>query len=170
MKKTILRFGRYGASIGGLVFVISHFFLQNLDLGTLEIFGYISIFSSLLFVFFGIKHFRDHVNEGFIKFGKALLIGLAISAVVALAIAILDIFYVTVINPDFATEYLEYTLSERKTTLSAEEFKLKEAELREQVKVYDNPAFTGLFMFGLVFAYGIIISLISSLVLQRKPS
>ena len=38
----------------------------------------------------------------------------------------------------------------------------------EEMKAYDNPAFAGVFMFAIVFAFGIIASLISGLILQRK--
>jgi len=170
MKSTILKFGGYGALIGGLIFAGSHFLLKGIDLGILEILGWISIFASLSFVFFGIKHFRDHINNGLITFSKALLIGLVISAIAGLAIGILDIVYVTVINPDFANEYVQYTLEGMKNSLSVEEFAKQKAKLEEEMKVFDNPVFAGLFMFALIFGTGIIISLISSLILQRKPS
>ena len=170
MKNTILKFGSYGALLGGLIFILSHFFLKNLDLGILEILGWASILASLSFVFFGIKHFRDKLNNGLITFGKALIIGLAISAIAALAISLLDIIYVKFINPDFANEYIQHTLNGLKDTLSAEEFAQKKTTLEEEMKLYDNPAFAGLFMFALIFAVGIIVSLISSLILQRKTN
>jgi len=170
MKNSILKFGGYGALVGGLIFVGSHYLPWNIDLDILEIFGWASIFASLSFVFFGIKHFRDQLNDGYITFGKALLIGLAISAIAGLAIGILDIIYLIAINPDFANEYIQHTLNGLKETLSVEEFKIKKAELLEEMKLFDNPIFSGLFMFGLVFATGIIISIISSLILQRKQN
>ena len=170
MKNTILKYGGYAALLGGVIFAGSHFFLEGINLDTLEIFGWISILTSLSFVFFGIKHFRDQLNNGLITFGKALLIGLAISAIAGLAIGILDIVYVTVINPDFANEYVQHTLNGLKETLTAQEFEAKKAELMEEMKVFDNPAFAGIFMFALIFSVGIIISLISSLILQRRPS
>ncbi len=170
MKKAILRFGGYAALVGGLIFAASHFLLKDIDLGTLEILGWISILTSLSFVFFGIKHFRDHLNDGKVTFGNALLIGLAISAIAGLAIGILDIVYVTVINPDFANDYIQHTLDGLKDTLTAEEFEAKKAQLLEEMKAFDNPTFAGIFMFGLIFGTGIIISLISSLILQRKPT
>ncbi len=168
MKNSILKFGGYGALIGGLIFIISHYLPWNIDLSDREIFGWISIFASLSFIFFGIKHFRDQVNNGVITFGKALVIGLAISAIAGLAIGILDIIYASIINPDFANEYVNHTLDGLKDTLTTEEFEIKKVKLLEEMKLYDNPAFAGLFMFTLIFSVGIIVSLISSLILQRK--
>ncbi|AOW20965.1 DUF4199 domain-containing protein [Urechidicola croceus] len=168
MKQSILKFGGYGALTGGIIFMGSHFFSGKIDMGLLEIFGYISIFASLSFVFFGIKHFRDQFNNGTITFGKAIIIGLAISAIVGITIGILDIIYVTIINPNFANEYVQYTLDGMKKTLSPEVFEIQKAQLLEEMKAYDNPAFAGLFMFGIIFAIGMIISIISALILQRK--
>lgn len=168
MKKSILKFGSYGAFIGGLIFIGSHYFFENMDMGTREIFGWISILTSLAFIFFGIKHFRDQLNNGFITFGKALLIGLAISAIVGLVIGLLDVIYVTAINPDFANEYIQYTLDGIKETVSIEELEIKREQMLEEMKLYACPAVAGLFMFVLIFAVGIIISTISALVLQRK--
>lgn len=168
MKNTVIKFGGYASLVGGLIFIGSHFLPLDIDFGLLEIFGYASIFASLSFVFFGIKHFRDKLNQGIVTFGKALLIGLAISAVSGLVIGILDIIYVTVINPDFVSEYLQYTLDGMENTMSVEEFEKQKAILTEQMKLFDSPAIAGLLMFGIVFAIGIIVSLISSLILQRK--
>ncbi len=168
MKKTIFKFGGYGAIAGAIIFMGSHFLPWEMDFDTLEIFGYASIFASLSFVFFGIKHFRDKLNNGTISFKKAILIGLAISAIVGLVVGLLDIVYVTVINPDFSAEYVQYTLEGMKDTLSAEEFTIQKAQLLEEMKAFDNPVFSGLFMFTIVFVIGIIISLISALILQRK--
>lgn len=168
MKNSILKFGGYGALLGGTIFMSSHFFSSQLGMGTLEIFGYASIIASLSFVFFGIKHFRDQHNNGSVSFGKALTIGLAIAVIVGIVIGILDIIYVTYVNPDFGTEYVQYALDNVKDTLTPEEFAAYKAGLLEEMKLYDNPAFAGIFMFAIVFAIGIIVSLISALILQRK--
>lgn len=168
MKNTVIKFGGYASLVGGLIFIGSHFLPLDIDFSLLEIFGYASIFASLSFVFFGIKHFRDKLNQGIVTFGKALIIGLAISAVSGLVIGILDIIYVTVINPDFVSEYLQYTLDGMENTMSVEEFEKQKATRTEQMKLFDSPAIAGLLMFGIVFAIGIIVSLISSLILQRK--
>ena len=168
MQKTIKKFGGYAALVGGLLFIGGHFFDWNIDFGTLEILGYISIFTSLSFVFFGIKHFRDQINDGIISFKKALLIGLTISAISGIVIGLLDVIYLTVINPDFVVEYKEYALEGMKNTLSANEFELEKASLEKQIVLFGSPLFAWTIMFTIVFVIGIIISLISSLILQRK--
>lgn len=168
MKTSILKFGSYGALLGGIIFIGSHYFATDIDFGTLEIFGYASIIASLSFIFFGIKHFRDKENNGLVSFGKALTIGLAISAIVGIVIGILDIIYIVYVNPDFATEYIQYTLDNVRDTMSQQDFEVYRAKLLKDMEAFDNPAFSGAFMFAIVFSIGIIASLISSLILQRK--
>ncbi|GAA3644785.1 DUF4199 domain-containing protein [Flavivirga jejuensis] len=168
MQNTIKKFGGYAALVGGLLFIGGHFFDWGIGFSILEIFGYASILASLSFVFFGIKHFRDQINNGVISFKKALLIGLTISAISGIVIGLLDVVYVTMINPDFVVEYKEYALEGMKNTLSANEFELEKATLEKQMKLFENPVFTWAIMFTTVFAIGIIVSLLSSLILQRK--
>ena len=103
-----------------------------------------------------------------VSFKKAFIIGIIISLFAALGFGVIDGIYVGFINPDFGSQYLEYTLEGMKTTLSPEEFEIKKAELTQQMEAYSNPFFTGMFMFFIVFVIGIIVSLLSALILQRK--
>ncbi len=153
MKSTVLKYGFYGLLVGFSIFSL-HLILgiKNLDYSTNEILGYISIFISLSFIFFGIKHYRDHVNNGLISIGKAILIGLLISLLVGLGIAFADFVYTKFIDPSFFTNY-EKTLIEQG----------KEDEI---IKMTSTTA--ALFMLVLVVIIGFIISLISALILQRK--
>ena len=65
MKSTLTKYGMYGLLTGLFIFMLHLVFgINNLDYSTNEILGYVSIFLSLSFVFFGIKHYRDHVNNG----------------------------------------------------------------------------------------------------------
>lgn len=170
MKNTIKKFGLYASLVGGIIFVGSHYINLGVDFGTLEILGFASIFASLSFVFFGIKHFRDKINNGHIAFGKAILIGIAISAIASLAIAILDVIYLLYINPEFMVEYGTYALDKMQQTMTADEFVIAKEKFSKQMELYDSPTFAGLIMFMTVFAIGIVVSLFSSLILQRKEN
>jgi len=153
MKSTVLKYGIYGL-ITGLVIFSLHLILgvNNLESSTNEILGFISIFLSLSFVFFGIKHYRDHVNNGVLSIGKALAIGVLISVLVAVGVAIADFAYTKFINTSFFDDY--------------------EQMLRDQGRADEiiemTSATAALFMLGLVTVIGFIISLISGLILQRK--
>ncbi|MEM9077580.1 MAG: DUF4199 domain-containing protein [Bacteroidota bacterium] len=168
MKKTIIKYGTYGAvAICGL-FIISWYVLDDLPLSTQEALGYLSMILSLSFVFFGIKHYRDKVNEGKVSFKNALIIGILISLITALIFGILDVIYTEFLNPDFMDTYYSETLNTMEETMSAEEFQLKKAEMEAQKEMFANPVMTFVFMAITVFIIGFIISLLSALVLQRK--
>lgn len=168
MKNTVLKYGAYGLLLGAIIFGSALTFGKGLSYATQEIIGYGSMVASLSFVFFGIKHYRDKVNEGKVSFGKALIIGLLISAFVGLGVGLMDYLYTTVINPDFADEYLVKTLESYETLYSGEELAAKKAELTEQMENYGGSGFMAALMFFTVVLIGLIVSIISALILQRK--
>ncbi len=168
MKTTVYRYGLRSAITICVLFLLGWTLGKNLDFSTQEIIGYASIIVSLSFVYFGVKHFRDQVNNGEITFVQALKIGLLISLFAAVAFALLDAFYVTVINPDFANQYIEYTLGKMKLELPPDEFETQKAILENQMEQFSNPAFAAIVMFATVMIIGLIISLLSGLLLQRK--
>jgi hypothetical protein len=168
MKNTVLKFGSYGLILGAVIFGLALTLGKGLSTSAQEIIGYGSMIAALSFVYFGIKHYRDIVNEGKVSFSKALLIGLLISAFVGLGVGIMDYLYTTVINPDFAQDYLKTTLESYETMYSGEELTAKKNELIKQMEDYGSSGFMATLMFFTVLLIGLIISIISGLILQRK--
>ena len=168
MKKTVFKFGLYGSITICVLFLLSWFVLDDLPYFSQEVLGYISMIVSLGFVFFGIKQYRDIENDGKVSFKKALLIGILISLITALAFGILDVFYTEVLNPEFTTEYYNHSVETLKASLPADEFEAKLAEMESQKELFSNPLFSFAVMALTVFVIGFIISLLSALVLQRK--
>ncbi|MDB4293216.1 DUF4199 domain-containing protein [Maribacter sp.] len=167
MKRSILRFGLYSIITVCVLSVLIWSLIGTMDNKLGEVIGYSSMVVSLLFVYFGIKHYRDKENNGIVAFGKALLIGILISVMAALAFGILDVIYVKYINPDFMADYYEGML-EQSQSLSSEEFELRKAELESEKELFSNPFMHFFIMSMMVFVIGFIISLISALILQRK--
>lgn len=170
MKQTIISYGIKSAIAIVVLFLAGWTLGKNLDFSTQEVIGYASMIVSLSFVYFGIKHFRDQVNNGALTFKKALAIGLLISLFAAVAFAILDVIYVTFINPDFTQAYYEYTLEGMRKTLSPEEFETQKKLIESQMELFASPAISGIIMFATVMIIGLAISLLSALLLQRKSS
>ncbi len=168
MKKTVIKFGLYGALTICILFLISWFLLSDLPFGTQEILGYVSMILSLGFVYLGIRHFRDKENEGRVSFKKALVIGILISLITALAFGILDVIYTEILNPDFMNEYYDATVENMRNSLPPDEFKVQLAEIEAQKQLFSSPIFSFALMASTVFVIGFIISLISALILQRK--
>lgn len=148
MKTTVIKFGTYGTLVGFVAFLGGLYF----DITTNEAFGYATIVVSLLFVYFGIRHFRDRQNQGKISLKKGIVIGLLITIFTSAGIALADYIYTAVINPDFFEEYAKMVKA-KDPTVEIPEFTSGQAAI---------------FMFAIVFVIGLIISLISSFMLQRK--
>ena len=152
MRKIIIKFGTYGFLFALIVFLLALSLGQGLDFSIQEAIGYITMVASLLFIFFGIKYYRDKIGQGRISFRRAVFMGLSIAALTGLGIAIADFIYLTWINPDFFEEY---------TTV------MRNEGYRGEIPDYGN-GIMAVVMFLTVMIIGLIISLISALILQRK--
>lgn len=152
MKNIVLKYGGYGFVLSIVLFLLGLYFAQGIDFSIQEVIGYITMITSLVFVYFGIKHFRDKENNGKLSFGKGVMIGFLISAITAMGIAIADLIYTTAIDPDFFEEY--------KAVMIAQGY---EGEIPDL-----SSGFMAFIMFMTVLIIGLIISLISSIILQRK--
>ncbi|WP_340201610.1 DUF4199 domain-containing protein [Ascidiimonas sp. W6] len=168
MKKTILKFGLYSGLSGLILFTLALVLGKQLSFSSQEVIGYASIVTSLLFVFFAIKHYRDQENNGAVTFSKALLIGILISLFASIAFGIVDAIYIKYINPDFPQQYASYTLENLEKTVSVEEFKLQKEQLEASMEIYANPLVAGFIMFATVFIIGVIISILSAFILKRN--
>ena len=169
MKRTILRYGLFATLTIIALSLMIWTLVDVVDNTTGEIIGYSSMVVSLLFVYFGIKHYRDSENNGLVSFGKALLIGILISLLASIAFGLMDLIYVTFVNPDFMTDYYDGML-EQLQTLPADEFEIRKAELESEKEMFSNPFMHFMIMSMMVFVIGSVISLISALVLQRKSN
>lgn len=168
MKKTVLRYGLFSAiSIVGL-FTLGWLFLDDNDYSSKEIFGYTNLVLSMLFVFFGIKHYRDKITGGQLSFGQGMKVGMLIVLIPALIFGIFDVFYVLVMDPDFMDKYYQHHLTQMQQSMSATEFQAARASVESQKEMFSNPAVQFLVMFLTVFIIGVIFTVISSLILRRN--
>jgi amino acid transporter len=167
MKKTVIKFGKYAFITATVLFLLALVLGKNLSYGAQEVLGYSSMVLSLLFVFFGIKNYRDQENKGQISFGKALKIGLLITLFAAFGFAIIDFVYTSFINPDFLEQYTQQMSENLTTTYSGDELVAKKTKLKSSMEQMSN-GFMAFIMFATVILIGFVISLISSLILNKK--
>ncbi|MCW5519001.1 DUF4199 domain-containing protein [Aureitalea sp. L0-47] len=168
MKKTVIKYGVYSLLAATVLFLLALLLAKGVSYSTQEVIGYTTMVVSLVFVYFGIKHYRDSENEGKISFGKALLIGFLISLFAGVGFGVVDYIYTAWINPDFAQEYLAGVTAEMKASLPADEYESAKAALEEQMEQYGGSGFWAFIMFATVVMIGLILSILSALILQRK--
>lgn len=171
MKQTVLRYGGYAFLFLAVFFILTWIFFGGAtekNFQAREVVGYLAIFLSTLFVFFGLKHYRDKVNGGLMSFGQGLKLGLLIVLFPSLAFALLNAIYVLVIDPSFVDTYYNYQVAQMKASTPAEKIAEELKEMEDQKKMFSNPVVGSFIMFITVFAIGLIVSVISALVLKRN--
>ena len=171
MKKTVLTFG----IIGGLVIAAMMFgtmpFIDKIGFDKGLIVGYTTMVVAFMLVFFGIRSYRENVNDGRITFGRAFAVGILITLVICLFYVIAwEIIYFKFI-PDFADKYGSYIVEqERAAGASQQVIDAKVQEMKSLKALLDNPFINGALTFTEPFPVGLLITLISAAILRKKTN
>ncbi len=177
MQKIVLTFGLMA---GGIIAVLSLLLWMVLmgDDGQMnfengEWMGYTAMIIALSMIYFGTRTFRDKHLAGNITFGKAFQVGILITLVAsAIYVVAWMIFYNTSeVAQQFPQQYLDHEIEKMKASgMDQAALDAKIAEMKHQMEMYKNP----FVMMGVtlleIFPVGLIITLISSFLLKRKPS
>ncbi|MBL7741422.1 MAG: DUF4199 domain-containing protein [Chitinophagaceae bacterium] len=169
MKPVVYRYGLYAALAIVVLSAVHFFFLfPVLSWTGAEVAGYLTMILSMIFVFMGIRHYRDHVNQGFLSFGQGLKTGVLIVLIPAVFFGLFDLFYTEVLNPKWADEYYGYHIQKIKETVPADKVAARLQKLQEERDMFGNPIFQFLLMAATVFVIGLIATIISTLTLRRS--
>jgi len=168
VKKTILTFGLISGAIISLMMALTVPFQDKI--GHSYIVGYATIVLSLLLSFFGIRSYRDNVQNGHITFAKAFLVGLAITVISCLCyVATWEIIYYNFM-PDFMDKYGAHILQKMQASgATAAAIQQKTDEINKLKVMYKNPLFNAAITFIEPFPVGLVITLISAAILRKKP-
>ena len=172
MKKISVIYGLIGGIIVSAFMALT---IPNMDADTdmtLSMFmGFASMIVALSTVFLGIKKYRDVYLNGVISFGKAFLIGLYISLIASTMYVLTWMVISDLYMPNFMENYVEAQLNAfEQTAATAKEISQKREELNAMAESYKNLVIKALYTYMEIFPVGLIITLISSLILKRKPS
>jgi hypothetical protein len=131
--------------------------------------GYTTMLVALTGVFLGVKHYRDKVLGGVIRFLPALGMGLAISAVASLGWVIAWEISLAVTKFDFAGVYFEAMIEQaRASGATPERIQQITKEGQGFAAMYANPAIRIAITFAEMFPIGVVISLISAALLRNS--
>lgn len=171
MKKNVWIFG----SIAGLIITLFMVYAAaqcytNPDMEANDIVGYAGMIAVFSLVFIGIKNYRDKFNGGIISFGQAFKTGIYITLVASAIYVLVWLVDYYVFIPDFLDKYISHVMKEAtRDGATAQELQEKAAEMAKFKEMYRNPLFVIVITFLEVFPVGLIIALVSSLILKRKP-
>jgi len=172
MKKTILTYGLISGAIAALLMVgTATYFHKTGDTNYGEYIGYTGILLSMLFVFLGMRAYRENVLGGSISFGKAFQVGLLITVISCLCYVIAWMFVYHFIMPDFLDKYIAHALEQmQQSGASAEQISAQTAQMESYRKMYQNPIMRFGMTFLEPFPVGLLVTLISAIVLRRKSA
>lgn len=170
MKSTIYRYGLYATLTIIILSYVVFFLLKNLDQNLQEVAGYLTMLLAMIFIFLGIRHFRNNVNGGYLSFGQGLKIGVLIVLIPAVAFGLFDILYTEVLNPTWKEDYYTKYIEGLRKSVAADKLDAAIKKAEKEKEMFSNPVFQFLLMGGTVFIIGFIVTIISSLTLRRSKT
>jgi Protein of unknown function (DUF4199) len=170
MKKILLTYGLIsGAIAAALMLCTATYFHSTGDTRFGEYFGYTGILLSMIFVFLGVRAYREQVQAGSITFGKAFQVGILITVISCLCYVIAWLFVYHFIMPDFLDKYIAHALEQlQQSGASAEKISKQVAEMESYRKMYENPFLRFIMTFLEPFPVGLLVTLLTAVVLRRK--
>ncbi|MGA9582143.1 MAG: DUF4199 domain-containing protein [Allosphingosinicella sp.] len=131
-------------------------------------FGFLVMMVAMIFMFVGVKRYRDVEHGGVIRFKPAFLMGLGIAAVAALAYIFVWEVYLAVTGYRFMDDYLAGIAGDlRAQGMSAAEVS-REMAAYEWMRVnYPNPLIRIPLTFTEIFPIGMLAALVSAALLRN---
>ena len=169
MKKTVLTFGLLSGAVIAVMMCLTVPFADRIGFDRSVIVGYTTIVISMLFVYFGVRSYRDNVLGGEVTFARAFQAGLCIAVIssVCYVIAWLVLFYGFI--PDFADQYAAYVVDSVRANGGSEadiEAAIKQADNAKAMLA--NPIINAAVAFIEPLPVGLLVALISAVVLRKR--
>ena len=169
MRKVVLTFGLLAGAVLSVMMLITVPFHDQIGFDKGLIIGYTTMVLAFLMVFFGVKSYRDNVAGGSVTFGRALKVGLLITAIACVC-------YVAtwqVISRTFAKDYLEkysaYALEKEKRAGATEaQLAERQKEMAEFAEMYKNPLVNIAFTLLEPLPVGLLFTLVTAVVVSRR--
>ena len=170
MKKTVLTFGLIGGAIMAAMMFATLPFMDKIGFDRGEIVGYTTMILAFMLVFFGIRSYRENVSGGRITFGRAFAVGILITVVACVCYVVAwEILYFKFM-PDFVDKYAGYAVEKvRASGATQQVIDAKLQEMKSFKAMYDNPLINAAITFVEPFPIGLVVTLISSAILRKKP-
>lgn len=170
MKKNVLVFGLIAGIISSIWFIGQTLSGSHADFDNGMLIGYSSMLVAFSMIIVAIKKYRDNQNGGAISFGRALTIGLLISLIASTFYVLVWVVYYYTSGTDFIEQYATYMLDQlRESGASQAMIDAQQKEMSEFAEMYKNPVYVVLFTYMEILPVGILFSLVTALIMKRKP-
>lgn len=171
MKKTVLTFGILSGALSALMMAATVPFMHKIGYENGYYVGYTSFVLAFLFVYFGVRSYRDNVGHGQLSFGRGFAVGILITLISCVGYVLAwEVVYFKFM-PDFWTNYSVYAVDHlRATGGSQAAIDAMTKQLADFKVTYDNPLYNAAFTFIEPFPVGLLVTLISAGVLRKKAA
>lgn len=165
MQRNILIFGLISGGIlcANMVLMVNMMYANTGFKGN-DVVGYTALVAMFSLIFFGVRNYRNKTLDGYIRFGKALKMGVLIALVASTLYVIVWLFYYYLLVPDFIDVYTAHVLK----NCTPEDLPAKAAEMADFKEMYRNPLFVIVITYSEVFPVGLVVALVSALILKKK--
>ncbi len=168
MKKVVLTFGLLSGAVAAAMMFMTLPFAERIGFDRSIFVGYTIIVISMMFVYFGVRSFRDNVQGGRITFGDGFKAGLLITLISSLCYVVgwLVLFYGFM--PDFVDQYSAWAVeSARASGANEAAIAAKIKEVEDARRILENPVTNAAVSFLEPLPVGLLVTLISAAVLRR---
>ena len=171
MKKTVLTFGLISGVVISVLMDASLLLADKIGSGHSMILGYTIMVASFLFIYFGVRSYRDNTLGGEISFGRAFTCGILITLITTVCyVATWEVLYFNFM-PHFMDSYFAAQISRVQASgLDAATTAAKVAAIRQSQQLYQNPLINMAYTAIEPLPVGILITLLSAAILRRKAS
>jgi hypothetical protein len=169
MKKIVLTFGCLSGAVSAAMMFATLPFIDRIGFDTGAIVGYTGIVLSFLFVFFGVRAYRERLGGAPLTFGRAFGVGILITLISCVFYVVAwEIVYFNFL-PDFADTYSSHVLDQLRASGAAQAvIEAKTQEMADFKAMYDYLPFNVAITFIEPFPIGLLMTVISALALRRK--
>lgn len=169
MKKTVLKFGLIAGGIMSGLMVATIPFMHSLGNEVGMVIGYTGMVMAFLFIYFGVRSYRDEVAGGRIGFVKALGVGLLIGLLASVCyVATWEVMYFRGPN-DFIEKYQANELARmREKGATAEQLATKQVEMDKMAALYHNPLYNSAITLMEPLPVAIVFALVTAGVVSRR--
>ena len=169
MRKIVLTFGLIAGAILSVMMLVTLPFQDQIGFDKGAIIGYTTMVLAFLMVYFGVRSYRDSVNGGSVTFGRALTVGLLITAIASVCyVATWEVIYYR-LAPDFSDKYAAYTIEKAKQSGATEaQVAAQVKQMTEFKEMYKKPLVNIALTFLEPLPVGILFTLVTAGVLSRR--
>jgi hypothetical protein len=171
MKKTVLIFGLISGAISISMMLATLRFEDKIGFDKGYILGYTVLVLSALFIFFGVRSYRENVGDGRLTFGRGFAVGILITLISsACYVGTWEILYFNFM-PGFAEKYSAHMVEHAKASGASQQKIDEQVRQAKQFKqMYDNPVINVGLTFMEIFPVGLVVTLISAGILRKKET